>query len=284
MTTDLPTPRVDAQWLRAHLNAPDVRVADATWYLPTVDRDGAVEFAAGHIPGAVHFDFDAIADKSSDLPHMLPTPEQFAEQVGALGLGSDHAIIVYDTNGLFAAPRVWWMLRAMGHERVAVLEGGLTGWQAAGGAIETGAASPSPAIFTARRRSDLIRSRRQMAANQTSHSEQVVDARAPGRFAGAEPEPRPGLRAGHIPGAINLPFSQVLDSQTARLRSADAIRSAFAEAGVDLARPVTTSCGSGVSACILALALASIGRDIVAVYDGSWTEWGGSDLPLATGA
>jgi len=176
------------------------------------------------------------------------------------------------------------MLRVMGHDRVAVLDGGLAAWIAAGCTVESGPAHPAPATFNAHLRPTLIRARRQMEANLASAAEQVADPRAPGRFSGAEPEPRPGLRAGHIPGAINLPFPHVVDSDSGCLRPADAIRVAFAEAGVDLSRPITTSCGSGVSACILALALAKAGRDDVAVYDGSWTEWGGCDLPLATGA
>jgi len=245
-----PEALVSTAWLAERLGAPDIRVVDGSWYLPAMKRDPKAEFAAEHIPGAVYFDIDEIADTDSPLPHMLPSPEKFAARVKKLGLGDGNRIVVYDGLGLFSAARVWWMFRVFGHEDVAVLDGGFKKWKAEGRAIESG-------------------------------REQVIDARSPGRFAGRDPEPRQGLRGGHIPGSKNVPFGEMTDPATGTLLPAAAIEAKFRAAGVDPAKPIVASCGSGVSACALALGLHLIGAPQVAVYDGSWTEWGGRpDTPI----
>lgn len=273
---------VDVDWLHEHLEHPRLRVLDASWHLPGSGRDGAAEFRAGHIPGAAFFDIDRIADPDSPLPHMLPSAKRFAAEVGALGVGSDAAVVVYDSHGLFSAARAWWMFRAFGHERVAILNGGLPAWRARGLPLETGAAAPGPARYRARLDPGAVRSLAALQANLETGAEQLVDARPAGRFAGDEPEPRPGLRRGHIPGASNVPFDRVTDPETRRMRPPEALRGLFAHLDQ---RPVVCSCGTGVTACVLAFALHRLGRDDVAVYDGSWAEWGGrEDTPVATGA
>jgi thiosulfate/3-mercaptopyruvate sulfurtransferase len=238
-------------------------------------RDAKAEFLAGHIPGAVYFDIDAISDRTSPLPHMLPSPEQFSAQVRKLGLGDGNRIVVYDGIGLFSAARVWWMLRVFGHEDVAVLDGGLPKWKAENRPLEQGTPAPRERHFTARVNSLLVRDLDDVRHNIETGREQVLDARAKGRFLGRDPEPRQGLRAGHIPGSSNLPFGDLLDPDTGTMLPADVLRARFVAAGIDLGRPIVTSCGSGVSACALALGLHLLGARQVAVYDGSWTEWGG---------
>jgi thiosulfate/3-mercaptopyruvate sulfurtransferase len=234
------------------------------------------------VPGAVFFDIDAIADRTTSLPHMLPSPEAFAAAVGALGIGSGDRVGVYDVRGVVSAARVWWTFRVFGHEAVAVLDGGLRKWQAEGRPVEHGAPKPAPRTFTARLRPELVRSLDAMRANLTSRAAQVLDARSAGRFAGTEPEPRPGLRGGHIPGSLNLPY-ETLYRADGTLKAPDELRGAITAAGVDLGRPVVTSCGSGVTASVLALALYLVGRPDAAVYDGSWSEWGSrSDTPVET--
>jgi len=272
---------VTTEWLAKHRDEPDVRVVDGTWHMPQLGRDARAEFLAAHIPGAVFFDIDAIADHTTTLPHMLPGAEAFAAAVGALGLGSGDRIIVYDVRGVVSAARVWWTFRAFGHDAVAVLDGGLRKWRLEGRPVEAGEAQPAPRTFAARPRPELVRDLAAVRANLASRAEQVVDARSAGRFAGTEPEPRPGLLGGHIPGSLNLPY-ETLYRADGTLQAPDELRAAMRAAGVDLARPIVTSCGSGVTASVLALALHRLGRPDVAVYDGSWSEWGGrSDTPIA---
>ena len=278
-----PDALVGTDWLAAHLAAPDVRMVDGSWYLPTQRRDAKAEFAAGHIPGAVFFDIDEISDTDNPLPHMLPSAEKFAARVRKLGLGDGCRIVVYDGAGLFSAPRIWWMFRVFGHDDVAVLDGGLPKWQREGRPLEAAPPNPGDRHFTARVNTFLVRELDQMKANLASGREQVLDARSAGRFAGAEPEPRPGLRSGHIPGSRNLPFNRLVDPATGTVLPADALRRQFVDAGIDLDRPIVTTCGSGVSASALALGLYLLGRRDVAVYDGSWSEWGGrQDTPIET--
>ncbi|MDA0219383.1 MAG: 3-mercaptopyruvate sulfurtransferase [Proteobacteria bacterium] len=274
---------VTTEWLAEHLDAPDVRIVDGSWYLPADGRDPRAEYAERHIPGAVFFDIDDISDEKSHLPHMLPSAEKFSSRVRKLGLGDGVRIVVYDGGNMMAAARVWWMFRVFGHEDVAVLDGGLPKWMSEGRPVDDAPVIPRERHFTARMNTFLVRDIEQMRSNVESAREQVVDARGPGRFAGSEPEIRPGLRSGHIPGSVNLPYSSLLRPD-ATVRSDEDIRAALASIGVDPARPVATTCGSGISASFLALALNLIGARNVAVYDGSWTEWGGrEDTPVATG-
>jgi thiosulfate/3-mercaptopyruvate sulfurtransferase len=277
-----PDPMVSTQWLAEHLDAPDVKVADATWFLPPLGRDAGREYAAAHIPGAVFFDIDDIADAASPLPHMLPDAVKFSSRMRRLGLGDGTRIVLYDNNKYSASARAWWMLRLFGHPEVAVLDGGLTKWRAEGRPVTDEPVTPKAAHFTARQNNLLVRDLAQVRANVLSRREQVLDARSRGRFAGTEPEPRAGLRGGHIPGSVCLPHLELIATDGTLLPEPE-LRRRFAAAGVDVSRPVVTSCGSGVTASTLALALYRLGRDDVAVYDGSWTEWGGrSDTPVET--
>ena len=262
-----------------------VRVLDGSWHLPPLARDPAAEFLEAHVPGAAFFDIDGICDPDSSLPHMLPSPELFGRSVSALGVGNDSHVVVYDTVGLYSAARVWWMFRVFGHERVSILAGGLPRWRAEGRPVESGEPAIAPGSFTARARDDaLVRSFEQVRAILGTGSAQIVDARAAARFTGEDPGPRPDLPRGHIPGSRNVPFDAVLDDDDSALSDAAAIRQAFEDAGVDPARPVIATCGSGITACTLALALAAIGAEQVAVYDGSWTDWGSrADAPVESG-
>jgi len=287
MTYTNPDALVSTQWLADHLTAPDVRVVDASWVLPGSDRNPKAEYNEQHIPGAVFFDIDEIADTDSDLPHMLPSPEKFSSRVRKLGLGDGVRIVVYDSNGGFmAAHRVWWTFRVFGHEDVAVLDGGLPKWLAEGRPVEDIPPLPRERHFTPRMNTFLVRSRDQVLANLDSAKEQLIDARAADRFAGTGKEPRPELRLGRIPNSLNIPFQKVLDTDHFNvMRPAHEISEAFTKAGVDTSRPIVTSCGSGVTASCLTFALYLIGHTDVAVYDGSWVEWGADEnLPLATGA
>lgn len=275
-------PLVTTDWLAKHLTDPDVRVVDGTWHMPQAGRDARAEFEAAHIPGAVFFDIDAIADRTTTLPHMLPSAEAFGAAVGALGIGNGQRVVVYDVRGVVSAARVWWTFRAFGHDAVAVLDGGLRKWRAEGRPVQSGSVAPARRAFTARLRPELIRDVEAMRANVVSRAAQVLDARSAGRFAGIEPEPRAGLRGGHIPGSLNLPY-ETLYRADGTLKEPDELRGAITAAGVDLGRPVVTSCGSGVTASVLALALYLVGRPDAAVYDGSWSEWGSrSDTPVET--
>ncbi len=275
---------VGTGWLAEHLEAPDVRIVDASYYLPHEGLDPRTEFEAHHIPGAVFFDIDEIADTTSDLPHMIPPPEKFSARVRKLGLGDGVRIVIYDQRGIFSAPRVWWAFRLFGHEDVAVLDGGLPKWLAEGRPVEDGPADPSERHFTARTNSFMVRDLDQMVKNLEKGREQVLDARSRARFEGSESEPRPGLRPGHIPNSRCLPFTELLDPRTQTMLPAKELCRRFEAAGIDMHRPVVTTCGSGVTAAVLALGLSIAGHKDVAVYDGSWAEWGQpGDTPVATG-
>jgi thiosulfate/3-mercaptopyruvate sulfurtransferase len=275
---------VETDWLAARLSAPDVVVLDGSMHLPTTGRNARAEYAEAHIPGAIYFDIDAIADKANPLPHMLPSTVQFASQVKKLGIGDGSRIIVYDSEGLYSAARVWWMFRTMGHDDVAVLNGGLKKWRAEGRALDD---MPPPARmprhFTPRFRTDLVRDWSEVKSLIGDTSTQIVDARAANRWAGGVPEPRAGLRSGRIPSSKNVPFQALLNAD-GTLKSVAELRTIFKAAGIDEARPVVASCGSGVTAGVIAFALAQLGHPDTAVYDGSWTEWGGrDDLPIDKG-
>ncbi|MEW5684251.1 MAG: 3-mercaptopyruvate sulfurtransferase [Pseudomonadota bacterium] len=275
-------PLVSTDWLADRLNDPAIRVVDATLPLVGQAGHGRDTYLAGHIPGAVFFDINAIADLDTDLPHMLPTPAAFARAAGELGLERDATVVVYDAHGIYSAPRVWWTLRVMGYREVFVLDGGLKKWRAEGRSVETTEARPAPVDVAPDFKSDLVRDVEAVRAVLDASAAQVVDARSAARFRGEAAEPRVGLRGGHMPGALNLPFDQVVNTD-GTLKSADDLREVFAH--VDLGRPIVTTCGSGVTASVLALALARLGRFDIAVYDGSWTEWGGrADTPIVTGA
>ncbi|WP_334174845.1 3-mercaptopyruvate sulfurtransferase [Pseudoxanthobacter sp.] len=273
---------VGAEWLKDHLDAPKLRIVDASWHLPTSDRDARQEFSAGHIPGAVFFDIDTIADSERGLPHMLPAPAAFAAAVGKLGIAQGDSVVVYDTVGLFSAARVWWAFRVMGLKDVRVLDGGLPAWLNASGPMERGPARPATRTFVPEFDAGAVADVADVKAAIATGAATIVDARSAERFSGAVPEPRPGLKAGHMPGARNLPFTAL--TVHGRLKPKAELAAAFEAAGVDITRPIITSCGSGVTACVLCLALAILGAPSVRLYDGSWTEWGGRpDAEVACG-
>jgi len=276
-------PLVSTDWLAQHLGDADLVILDGSWHMPAEGRDAKAEYAAGHIPGAVFFDIDGVADHTTDLPHMLPTPQAFATAARRLGVEPGSTIVVYDSVGVFSAPRVWWSFRAMGHDKVFVLDGGLKRWLAEGRALEAGWRDPPHGEFKAHARPALVADLRQVREIVAGGGPQLVDARSAPRFRGEAPEPRPGLREGHMPGAKNVPWSGVV-AEDGSLAAPEVLRAAFEAGRVDLTAPIVTTCGSGITAALLAIGLARLGRDDVAVYDGSWSEWGAlPDTPVATG-
>jgi thiosulfate/3-mercaptopyruvate sulfurtransferase len=276
-----PDSLVSSAWLAARLGDPAVAILDASFKLPGVTPTAAMDYASAHIPGALYFDIDAIADHDNPLPHMLPRADAFARTAGAMGLGDGQTIVVYDAGGI-AATRAWWMLRAMGHD-ARVLDGGLRTWRVEGRPLTAEVPHPAARRFTSTFEPALVRDRAQLLANLAGRREQVVDARSPARYSGSAPEPRPGLRAGHIPGAVNLPWEELSDAKTGTMLPADALEARLRRAGLQPERPVVASCGSGVSACVIAFAIHLVGWPEAAVYDGSWSEWGlPGDTPVET--
>lgn len=274
---------VDAEWLQQRLGEPGLTVIDASWYLPDQKRDARTEYEAAHIPGAVFFDHDAVSDPNSDLPHTLSSPQHFARFVGTLGISADDTIVIYDGPGFFSAPRAWWMFRIMGVYQVYVLDGGFDNWKAEGRPVTSEVTRIAPCIFHAEFDEKQVVGLAEMRRVVETRESQIADARGPGRFTGASPEPRAGIRSGHMPGARNVPYSTLL--RDGELLPAPELRKLFEDAGIDLNRPVVTSCGSGVTAAVLILALETLGHSDNRLYDGSWTEWGGlTDTPVETGA
>ena len=279
-----PEALVSTEWLAAHLGDPHVRVLDSSYTQPGVTPTARENYERGHIPGAVFFDIDDVAQPGTNLPHMIPSSERFAQKMAERGIGNDDRVIVYDTVGLSSAGRAWWMLRLFGHDNVALLDGGLPKWRTEGRPLEIAPPAIPSRRFLPRFRPELVRDKQAIRANIAAAREQVVDARSAGRFEGAAEETWPGRRRGHIPGSRNLPFDRVTDPQTKQLKSAGELRRLFDEAGVGLDAPIVTSCGSGVTACAVAFAAHLIGHPGAAVYDGSWSEWGlPGDTPIETG-
>lgn len=278
-----PKTLVSTDWLATHLGDPDLRILDASWHLPGVARDARAEYDTAHIPGARFFDIDEISDHRSELPHMVPTVEKFMSRMRAMGVGDGHQVVVYDNSDLLSAARVWWLFRLMGKTDIAVLDGGFGKWQAEGREVDDLPPVIRDRHMTVRRQAHLVRDVTQVAAAAKLGDHAIVDARSPGRFEGSEPEVRPGLRSGHIPGSRNVHFRRLLREDNT-MRPPEEIRGIFDDAGVDLGKPVITTCGSGVTASVLALALERIGHSNTSVYDGSWSEWGMySDLKVETG-
>lgn len=276
-------PLVSVAWLRENIASPDIRIVDATWYLPTDGRDADEDHEAERLPGAVRMDITDVSDHSNPAPHMLPAAVQFGQAVGALGIANTDRVIVYD-RGEYAAARVWWMFRIFGHDRVALLDGGLSAWKAVGGAVETGRATPDPVYFATRLRPELVRTMSEMRKLVSRGGATIIDARPAVRFAGELPEIRPGVQSGHMPGAINLPYPELKDPDTGLYRPLNELRAALENAGVDLTSDLVATCGSGVSACEIALTLERLGVEDVPVYDGSWMEWGRyDDTPKISG-
>lgn len=283
MAQDDPKTLVSTDWLAAHIKDPDLRILDGSWHMPAENRDPRAEYDAAHIPGARFFDIDEISDLRSDLPHMVPPVEKFMSRLRAMGVGDGHQVVVYDTNGVNSAARVWWLLRLMGQNDVAVLDGGLPKWQAEGRTIEDLPPVIRDRHMTVRRQNQMVKDVTQVSSASKLGDNEIIDARAAPRFRGEVDEPRAGLRSGHIPGSKNVPFADLI-ANDGTLKSPDALRAVFTNAGIDLTKPAITSCGSGITACILALAMERFGKTDHAVYDGSWTEWGAfPTLPIATG-
>ena len=283
MSSD-PSLLVSTAWLEERLGAPDIRILDASLYLPGDPRDAHALYREAHIPGARFFDIEEISDSRSPLPHMVPPVEKFVSRVRRMGIGDGHRVIVYDQQGLFSAARVWWMFRVFGHDEVSVLDGGLPKWRAEDRPVESEEPEPRERHFTGRKNASMVRDVTQIAGHAKLRDEQIVDARSPGRFQGEEAEPRPGLRAGHIPGAKNVYYKSLFE-ENGTLKPVEETRAIFEQAGVDLSKPIVTSCGSGITAAILTLALHRMGHTRNALYDGSWVEWGSyPDLAVETGA
>ena len=277
------SPLVSTGWLAQRLHAPNLRVVDTSWYLPSLGREARAEYLDGHIPGAVFFDLDAASDPTSSLPHMLPPAEQFAARAGALGIGPETMVVVYDGSGVnLSAPRIWWMFRVFGHRLVAVLDGGLKKWRAEGRPLETGPLRPRPERFVATLDTARLRRLEQVRAALANRSEQVVDMRSKGRYDATEPEPRPGVPSGHMPGAVNLPYDQLVQPD-GTLWPEDELRRRIAAAGIALDRPIIATCGSGTSACALLLVLDRLGIQDWSLYDGSWAEWAARGGAIARG-
>jgi thiosulfate/3-mercaptopyruvate sulfurtransferase len=273
---------VDADWLGQRLGEPGLTIIDASWYLPAQKRDARAEYDAAHIPGARFLDQDAVSDPDSVLPHTLPSPRHFSQYVGSMGVSADDTIIVYDGPGFFSAPRAWWMFRVMGVFQTYVLDGGFDGWKAAGRPVTAEPTKMAPSVFHADFDAGRVASLADMRRIVETRESQIADARGPGRFAGTEPEPRSGVRSGHMPGARNLPYSVL--SENGKLLPKERLREVIEGAGIDLSKPVITSCGSGITAAAITLALETLGHTQNRLYDGSWTEWGGlSDTPVVTG-
>jgi thiosulfate/3-mercaptopyruvate sulfurtransferase len=274
----------ETDWLASELEAPDIVIIDGSWHMPSEGRDARAEYLEEHIPGAIFFDIDEIADTKSPLPHMLPPPEKFSSRMRSMGIGDGSRIVVYDTSGMFSAARVWWTFRVMGFDDVTVLNGGLPKWKREGLPLESGEPTPrSTRHFTSRRNADLVRDVYDMKSIIKDHSAEIIDSRSADRFAGKVAEPRPGVRSGRIPGSINVPYGKLVNAD-GTLKSKPELARVFARAGVDLGMPIVTSCGSGITASVLALALAEIGHRRTAVYDGSWSEWGADQsLPVESG-
>jgi len=274
MAETLPGALVQADWLATRLTEGDIRILDCTWHHPSTNLDGRTQYRGRHLPGSVHFDIDTVADPATDLPHMLPAPADFAKKMGLLGIAPGDRVVVYDRLfGGSAAARAWWMFRVFGHDNVAVLDGGFTRWTALKLPTEMSPVRPEPRSYEAAYRPELVRSFEQMKTNLASGAEQVVDARGPGKFDGSQPDVFPFKKLGHIPGAVNAPWGDLVDGETGVFLGKEGLAAHFAAAGVDLARPIVTTCASGITSCVSALALYQLGRADVAVYDGSWAEW-----------
>ncbi|WP_106746374.1 3-mercaptopyruvate sulfurtransferase [Yoonia maritima] len=281
---DDPKTLVSTDWLAEHIKDPDLRIFDASWYLPDAGRNAQAEFEKGHIPGARFFDIDEISDLRSELPHTVPPVEKFMSRMRAMGVGDGHQVVVYDGSGLFSAARVWWLFRLMGQTNIAVLDGGLPKWVAEGHKTTKAPATIRDRHMTVKQRTDLVKDVTEVARAAKLRDHNIVDARAPARFRGETEEPREGLRSGHIPGSRNVFYQDLLNAD-GTMKQANALRTIFTDAGVDMQKPIITTCGSGVTAAILSLALERIGKTDHSLYDGSWSEWGMyADLPIATGA